>query len=253
MPSHTALSTLQHAYLLHRRPYRETSLLIEAFTASAGRIALIAKGARGGHKGQAAMLQPFQPLLISWTLRGEVGTLTAVEPREPMVALSGTDLFSGFYLNELLMRLLARNDPYPGLFESYDKTLHLLTDPSRAEWSLRLFERDLLESLGYGLLLEQSAEGQPIQPHLNYCYHLEHGPAPAGEQERCLRIGGQTLLALASGEVPGEQARREAKRLMRAALGLYLGNKPLQSRELFSQGLAAGLHPGADVDSNLEE
>lgn len=249
MSSPSAPSVLQHAYLLHRRPYRETSLLIEAFTAAAGRIALIAKGARGGHKGHAAILQPFQPLLISWTQRGEVGTLTVVEPREQRLALRGTTVFSGFYLNELLMRLLARNDPHPELFDSYEKTLHLLDDPTQAEWSLRLFERDLLESLGYGLLLEQSVDGRRIQPQLNYCYHLEHGPAPVGTQERCLQVSGATLLALASDEMPSEQARREAKRLMRAALGLYLGNKPLHSRELFSQGLAAGLHPpGADSD-----
>ncbi len=251
MSSHTAPFTLQSAYLLHRRPYRETSLLIEAFTASAGRIALIAKGARSGRKGLAGLLQPFQPLLLSWTLRGEVGTLTAAEPREQVVALNGTALFSGFYLNELLMRLLARHDPHPELFESYEKTLHLLTDPSHAEWALRLFERDLLESLGYGLMLEQSVDGQPIQPLINYCYHLEHGPAPANGQERCLRVTGTVLLALASGEMPDEQARREAKRLMRAALGLYLGNKPLQSRELFSQGIAAGLNPAPDT--NFEE
>jgi DNA repair protein RecO (recombination protein O) len=248
MSSHSAPSLLQHAWLLHRRPYSETSLLIEAFTASAGRIALIAKGARAGRKGHAAILQPFQPLLISWTQRGEVGTLTAVEPREPRVTLNGTAIFSGFYLNELLMRLLARNDPHPELFERYETTLQLLGNGALAEWPLRLFERDLLDSLGYGLLLEQSVEGQPIQPHVNYCYHLEQGPAAAGVQERCLQVSGKTLLALASGEMPDEQARREAKRLMRAALGLYLGSKPLQSRELFSQGLAAGLHPAADSD-----
>src|SRR5512138_566209 len=115
MSTHAAPTSLQPAYLLHRRPYRETSLLIEAFTAGSGRIALIAKGARGGRKGNAAILQPFQPLLISWTQRGEVGTLTAVEPREQALALHGTTLFSGFYLNELLMRLLARNDPHPEL------------------------------------------------------------------------------------------------------------------------------------------
>ncbi len=250
MPVQTVPTTLQHAYLLHRRPYRETSLLVEAFTAGAGRIALIAKGARAGRKGQAAILQPFHPLLISWTLRGEVGTLTAVEPREPMMTLTGTTLFSGFYLNELLMRLLARNDPHPELFERYETTLYLLQNATVAEWALRLFERDLLESLGYGLLLEQSVDGQPLQPHINYCYHLEYGPVPAPEHERCLQVSGAALLALASGELPGEQACREAKRLMRAALGLYLGNKPLQSRELFSQGLAAGLQ---SADPNFEE
>lgn len=251
MSSHTTPSVLQHAYLLHRRPYRESSLLVDAFTAQAGRITLIAKGARGGRKGNAAILQPFQPLLISWTLRGEVGTLTAVEAREQRLTLSGTALFSGFYLNELLMRLLARHDPHPELFASYEITLQRLGEPAVAEWALRRFECDLLESLGYGLLLEQSVEGQPIQPHMNYCYHLEHGPAAAGEPGRCLQVSGEALLALASGEMPAEPARREAKRLMRAALALYLGSKPLQSRELFSQGLAAGLHPAADP--NFEE
>lgn len=251
MSSLSTPSTLQPAYLLHRRPYRETSLLIEAFTASTGRIALIAKGVRGGRKGNAALLQPFQPLLLSWSLRGEVGTLTAVEPRGQGVALTGSALFSGFYLNELLMRLLARHDPHPEMFERYDVTLPLLADAARSEWSLRLFERDLLESLGYGLLLEQCVDGQSIQPHLDYCYHLEQGPAPVIGTERCLQVSGAALLALASGDMPAEQARREAKRLMRAALGLYLGNKPLQSRELFSQGIASGIYPAAD--SHLEE
>lgn len=251
MSSPAAPTTLQPAWLLHRRPYRETSLLVEAFTPEAGRLALIAKGARSGRKGQAAILQPFQPLLLSWTLRGEVGTLTGAESRGQSVALHGTSLFSGFYLNELLMRLLARHDPHPELFDSYERTLRLLGDGVQAEWSLRLFERDLLESLGYGLLLEQSTAGEPIQAHTDYCYHLEHGPALAGEEARCLQLSGAALLALASGELPDEQARREVKRLMRAALGLYLGNKPLQSRELFSQGLATGLYPAAD--SNLEE
>lgn len=251
MSSHSNPSTLQHAYLLHRRPYRETSLLIEAFTASAGRIALIAKGARGGRKGNAALLQPFQPLLLSWSLRGEVGTLTAVEPREQGVSLSGTALFSGFYLNELLMRLLARHDPHPEMFERYEVTLPLLAEAARAEWSLRLFERDLLDSLGYGLLLEQCVDGQTIQPRSDYCYHLESGPVPASETAGCLRVSGATLRALASGEMPDEKSRRDAKRLMRAALGLYLGNKPLQSRELFSHGIASGIYPAADP--NVEE
>lgn len=238
MSSHATQSLLQHAYILHRRPYRESSLLIEAFTPGAGRIALVAKGARGGRKGSAALLQPFQPLLISWSLRGEVGTLTAVEAREHPLMMNGTALFSGFYLNELLMRLMARHDPHPGLFERYEVTLHRLGEPALAEWSLRLFERDLLDSLGYGLLLDHTADGQAVQPHIDYCYHLESGPVETCGLNHGLTARGETLLALASGEQPGEALRREAKRLMRAALALYLGNKPLQSRELFSQGIS---------------
>lgn len=252
MTSPASSTVLQAAFLLHHRPYRESSLLVEIFTADSGRIGLVAKGVRGGRKGSGALLQPFQPLLLSWTQRGELGTLTGVEARERAIALSGATLFSGFYLNELLMRLLERHDPHPELFASYETTLHALRDPSVAEWALRLFERDLLQGLGYGLLLEQTADGEPIQPQGSYCYHLEHGPLIRQNSEPCLPIRGEALLALASGALPGPGARGETKRLMRAALGLYLGSKPLQSRELFRQGITSGLFGGA-TESNLEE
>jgi DNA repair protein RecO (recombination protein O) len=182
-----------------------------------------------------------------------MGTLTEVEPRELPLQLSGTTIFSGFYLNELLMRLMERHDPHPHLFSRYESTLLQLAAANNAEWALRIFERDLLDSLGYGLLLEHTADDISVEHRCSYCYHLEHGPlladVPSGKG---IMVGGVTLLALASGAVPDETALAEAKRLMRAALGLYLGSKPLQSRELFRQGLAAGLHPPA-TDSNLEE
>lgn len=233
---------LQPAVVLHHRPYRESSLLVELFTAEHGRIGLVAKGARGNRKSSnSALLQPFQPLLLSWIQRGELGTITTVEARDRALLLSGAALFSGFYLNELLMRLLARHDPHPELFERYEVTLQALTRPELAEWALRLFERDLLQSLGYGLLLEQRADGEFIEPQMRYCYHLERGPQPCLGSGQGLVVMGETLLALASGELPSSPGRIEAKRLMRAALALYLGNKPLQSRELFRQSVTAGL------------
>lgn len=229
---------LQPAYLLHRRPYRETSLLLEAFTPEHGRIGLVARGARRGRSGQQAMLQPFVPLLLSWSGRGELVTLTGAEmvtggaPR-----LSGRRLLSAFYLNELLQRLLHRHDPHPALFQDYAVCLQRLAVDSDEAWALRLFEKSLLQELGYGLALTHEAgSGTAVQPQLNYCYHFERGPHPAeGAPQEGVALSGKTLLALAEMLSPDAEAEREAKRLMRSILNQYLGERPLHSRELFAR------------------
>jgi DNA repair protein RecO (recombination protein O) len=229
--------SLQPAYLLHRTPYRDTSLLIEAFTESHGRLGLVARGARSRRGGQAALLQPFQSLLLSWSGRGELHTLTAVEPQHPSLTLHGDSLNSSFYLNELLMRLLPRHDPHPLLYQRYAYTLRQLADSGMDEWRLRLFERDLLQELGYGLLLtHEGGSGEMVQSDACYCYHPEYGPSRQhNNDEPCLSVHGETLLCLAQGEKGGSRCRSEAKRLMRGVLAGYLGNRPLASRELFRQ------------------
>jgi DNA repair protein RecO (recombination protein O) len=158
-----------------------------------------------------------------------------VEPDGVPPGLAGDAVLSGFYLNEVLMRLLPRHDPHSELYASYIQTLELLRDSQDNEWALRLFERDLLQELGYGLqLTHESAAGEPLAPDLRYCYHPEYGPQRLhNDSADCLAVQGETLLALNSGESAGEQCRREAKRLMRAILQPYLGNRPLASRELF--------------------
>jgi len=243
---------LQPAFLLHRKPYRDTSLLIEAFTQSHGRLGLVARGARSRRGGQAALLQPFQSLLISWSGRGDLQSLTAVEPRQNPLRLSGDSLISGFYLNELLMRLLPRHDPHPQLFQRYKHTLQQLSDNGMDEWQLRLFERDLLQELGYGLLLtHEGGSGEMVQDEVCYCYHPEFGPQRwLANNEPCLRVHGETLLCLAQGDEASPRSRSEAKHLMRGVLAGYLGKKPLASRELFRQRY------GTDVSrkpSNLDE
>jgi DNA repair protein RecO (recombination protein O) len=235
MNAHHRVS-LQPAYLLHRKPYRDTSLLLEAITPEYGRVGLVAKGARRPRSRLPGLLQPFLPLLLSWSGRGELFTLTDAEGRGPLRMPPGRLSISGFYLNELLLRLLPRDDPHEELFLAYGEALERLTRDEEAEWGLRLFEKRLLEAIGYGLQLTHVADsgGAAIQPDRQYCYHLEVGPLPAVESTGGLLLGGRTLLALAAEETAAEpEVRSEAKRLMRAALALYLGDRPLKSRELF--------------------
>jgi DNA repair protein RecO (recombination protein O) len=229
---------LQPAYLLHRKPFRDTSLLLEVFTPEYGRIGLVARGARGARSKLKGILQPYQSLLISWSGRGELPTLTSAESQGGGgIFLQGDALISGFYLNELLMRLLARHDPHSRLFSCYHAALQALIKSNDIDWALRLFERDLLQELGYGLLLTQEGQnGAAVEPDARYCYHHESGPQRIfSEQGGRLNVQGATLLALASGECKDRQLRRESKLLMREVLGRYLGSRPLASRELFRQ------------------
>jgi DNA repair protein RecO (recombination protein O) len=225
---------LQPAYILHRKPYRDTSLLLEVFSRNHGRIGLVARGAQGKRSTLKALLQPFQPLLLSWSGRGELQTLTGAEADGIAQIPGGEALLSGFYLNEILMRLLHRHDPHDELYDRYQQTLGKLSEGMEYDWALRLFERDLLQELGYGLQLTHTIEGEPLEATRCYCYNPERGPIPAqDDQADCLTVYGATLLAIDSGENGGVECRREAKHLMRTVLQPYLGNRPLASRELF--------------------
>jgi DNA repair protein RecO (recombination protein O) len=228
---------LQPAYLLHRKPFRDSSMLLEVFTPDHGRVGLVARGARGSRSKLKGVLQPYQLLLISWSGRGELPTLTTAECQDGGVFLQGDALISGFYLNELLLRLLARHDPHPHLFHRYQVALQGLIANAGVEWALRLFERDLLQELGYGLLLtHEGGDGKEVEADARYCYHHESGPQRVyAERHGVLSVRGATLLALAQGECQDAPLRRESKLLMREVLGRYLGPRPLASRELFRQ------------------
>ncbi|CAK0757227.1 DNA repair protein RecO [Gammaproteobacteria bacterium] len=231
---------LAPAYILHRRPYRDTSLLIEAFTARHGRVGLVERGrGRGGAIHQGVVLQPFWPLLLSFSGRGELATLGSCEPDGPPLPLIGGALLCGFYLNELLMRLLPRQAPHTSLFHFYHDALTRLAQHEDEFRVLRLFEVALLRELGYGLLLERDAEkDQPLNPEMRYRYVLDRGPFPTFLEDTCdLAIQGRTLLELGRGELSDATARSEAKRLTRAALALHLGNRPLHSRNLYADYL----------------
>lgn len=246
---------LEPAYVLHRRPWRDSSLILEVLSAGYGRCSLVARGARRPKARLHGVLQPFGALLASWTMRGELGTLTGAEGRGGL-ALQGRALISGFYLNELLMKLLARHDPHPRLFAAYEHALGELgacgaapeAGERREQRALRLFEKVLLEEIGYGLVLDHEVEsGAPIAGEAEYDYYPERGPVAAmsgvrdaGGQAGSLRLRGRSLIALDRGELDDADILREARGLMRLALGACLGNRPLHSRALFRTVAAAG-------------
>jgi len=231
----TSRVSLEAAWILHHYPYRDSSLLLEVFTREHGRIGLVARGARSARGRWRSQLQMLRPLLLSWNLRGELGTLTDVEPRGVLKVLPGRQILCACYLNELLLRLLSRHDPHPGLYAAYEEALVSL--PVAEEQALRIFEKRLLQELGYGLLLDQEADtGDALVPHDLYEYHLERGPVRCdGVRGNGLLMRGASLLALYNDNLSDPQACREAKFLMRAALTRYLGPRPLRTREVLRQ------------------
>ncbi len=228
---------LQPAYVLHRRDYGETSLLVEAFTASRGRLALVAKGARRAQRAgssQAALLQPYQPLLVAWSGRGEVKTLTRAEPAGRAPPLVGDALYCGFYVNELLLRLLGRQDADQVLFAAYQSVLVELA-AGELDAPLRRFELALLGQLGYRPpLTRNAATGEPVCAELRYLVDSERGPLAVSTSVAPGSVGGGTLLALDAGAALGVVEAREARDLMRRLLAPHLGERPLQSRALFA-------------------
>ncbi|VAX09924.1 DNA recombination and repair protein RecO [hydrothermal vent metagenome] len=224
---------LKPAFILHRKPHSNTSLLLECFTAADGRFPAIAKGVFAKRTGSSGLLQPFAPLAIKWVGRGAVKTLAVHEPNGSRIHLAGRALYCGFYINELVMRLLGRNDPHDELFHLYMETLGRLATSTDFEQPLRWFECLFLAELGYGMQLEHEAEnGDPIELDRYYRYELEHGPLMA-KPDAGNTIKGSTLLALAHDTVVDANGRKEARMLMRQVLAYYLGDRPLKSRELF--------------------
>lgn len=249
---------LQPGYVLHRRAFRDSSLLVELFTPQYGRVGVIARAARQSSSRMPGVLQPFRSVLVSWSGNGELPSLSAAEAEGANQWLTGQALLGGFYLNELLMRLLHRFDPHPHLYTVYHNTVQVLGDICRGaendkdnraavallsaklEGALRIFEKHLLEEIGYGLVLEYDVEqGQPIEARQLYVYHPLQGPVrldadPAAVMPNQLTIRGQSLLDLARGHLEDKASLREVKRLMRAALAEQLGARPLNSRRLFT-------------------
>lgn len=226
---------LEPAYVLHSRHYRESSLILEVLSREHGRQALVARGARGSRSRWKNMLQPFRPLLLSWTQRGEMGTLTAADQVASPPPLAAEPLFCGIYANELVMRFLQRADPHPGLFGHYRELLASLAAGGPPQPPLRLFEKQLLESAGFGLMLDRErGTGAPISEEGLYRYVPESGPLREGHPDanREELVSGSALLALQSGEIePGHLP--ELKRLMRRVIQHYLGDRPLKSQSLF--------------------
>lgn len=228
---------LQPAFVLHHRSYRESSLLLDVLTQEYGRIALIARGVRSRQSKLRPLLQPFTPVLLSWQGKTELMTLQLVESQDIPIPLKGKNLLSAFYLNELLIRLLQKHDPYPELYTIYRHTLLELATTTMRQKVLRLFEKKLLDVLGYGLRLDQDiTSGEPFSPDKFYQFLPEQGFALGETVEHAhsvLVFSGKSLLSLADEQLMDEDALRDAKRLMRLALMPLVGGQALHSRKLF--------------------
>lgn len=229
-------SELQHAYVLHRRPYRETSLLLDVLTEKLGRVSVIS---RGGRRKYAAVLQPFNPLIVSCAGRGELLTLKQVEAVKSPWPLQGDALMSGFYLNELLMRVLHRFDPCPVIYEAYETTLAALAQEALPLATLlRCFEKTLLTALGYAFNFK-------VDPALDYYFFPDTGfqVAATAKQPHAFCYSGAVLKAIEADDYAQVATAQAAKRLFRHALQPLLGQKPLNSRSLMKQArhrVAAG-------------
>ncbi|MGB4249052.1 MAG: DNA repair protein RecO [Pseudohongiellaceae bacterium] len=230
---------LQPAYVLHTQPFQNTSLLVDFFCLDHGRIRAVAKGARRPKSRTRALLQPFQPLLVTLAGRAELKTLTAVEGSVNAFNLQGTRLFSGMYLNELLVRLLLFNEGHPELYRSYQQAIIGLHGDRDLQQILRCFELKLLDALGYGFNREDDCTtGQPIDPDALYLFHPDVGfERVAGHTEAHVGnpalFSGSDILSLGSNLSDDRVVSNAARRLTRMALQAHLGDKPLVSRELF--------------------
>jgi len=226
----------QPAYVLHERPYRETSLLIEALTRDHGRVGLVARGVRREKpRWPRGTIAPLRPMLLSWSGKGELGNLTGVDPVGIATPFAGEALMSALYVNELLVRLLPRNDPHPEVFAGYAECLVELSAGGAVAWTLRRFERDLLAELGYALLLEFDGErGDPIDDDADYSYDPERGPIPWHSRPITPGIKGRTLRALTLDDAPDEFTLRQLRHLMRAVLRHHLGGRELNAWRSFA-------------------
>ena len=227
---------LTPAFVLHQRPYRETSLLLDVFSQQYGRVSLVAKGVRSKKRSQSGILQLYQPLLLSWLGRGELHTLTAVEVDKPRYVLRENAALCGLYINELMVKLLPSNIPEVDLFTAYQDVLLGLQQADNTEIQLRLFEKRLLSCLGYGLVLDREIEtDQLIDENGRYIYRADAGLYHWNEGLNETSISGRSLQHLILERDFDKQSLAEIKQLMRSVIHFYLGGKPLQSRELFAQ------------------
>ena len=224
----------QPAFVLHAYPYRETSLVVETFTRSFGRVPLMAKGAKRPTSTLRGLLRAFQPLLLTWGGKSELRTLHKAEWQGGQMPLQGTALICGFYLNELLVRLLHRHDPHEQLFAYYQETLTALSAQKDYIPILRRFEQRMLQELGYALTLGHDVSGKPTVPDIDYCYEIERGPVAWDESNpnHGLRLGGKTLLDMEQGDYSNIATRQQSKTLMRYILNYYLNDQPLHTRQL---------------------
>lgn len=225
------------AYVLHTRPYKNTSMLAEVFCREHGRLSFVVKGAKRSESTMYGIIQAFNSLYVVWGGRGELKNLYSAETVAPRVRLTGDVLYAGFYVNELIMYLLHKHEAHPELFDFYQRCLVGLSENQDMESVLRYFELDLLNELGYGVnMLYDGYSGEQINPDKIYQYDFEHGVSEyRGDDNATLAVSGDTLLALAGHELQTAAQKKQAKHLLRRILEYYLEGRPIRSREILQQ------------------
>ena len=232
-------------FVLHAYPYKETSLIVEAFTRRFGRVGLLARGARRPRSAMRGVLLAFHPLRMTWSASAELGTLMSAEWGGGQASLAGIGLMCGFYINELLLRLLPRDDPHEALFDAYAQALARLAEGASlapvdvgAEQAaiLRGFERRMLAELGYAPVLDRDAvNGARIDAAKHYAYEAERGPVETRRDSGDSVVSGRTLLDMAADDYGNARTRDEARRLMRALIAERLGGQVLHTRAVLSE------------------
>lgn len=233
MTAHPRRVLLAPGYILHHRPYRDTSRILEVLVRDHGRLTLFARGVRGAKPRFGGVLQPFELLLLSFQEGREAGQLTGAESAESVPLLPSGSFMAGFYLNELLLKLTARHDPVPEVFEDYRRALGGLRAGGKIEAVLRVFEKRLLEAVGYGVdLLSEARTGTAIEAHGFYRFQASQGLVPAREGD-AEAVAGSSLLALAKEELPVEgRVLEDARKVLKAVLAERLEGKELATRKV---------------------
>ncbi|OBT17341.1 DNA repair protein RecO [Vibrio sp. UCD-FRSSP16_10] len=229
----SVIEGFQRCFVLHRRPYTESSLILDVFSEEFGRVTILSKGGRSKRSPLKGALQAFTPLLLKWSGSGSMKTLRQAEPISLGIPLSGVNLYSAMYVNEILARVIGQEIPYPELFIDY---LHALTELAQAdnpEPALRRFELALLSALGYGVdFLHCTGTGDPVEPQMTYRYREQQGFIASVRKDH-FTFKGEELIALSERRFTSKLQLSAAKRFTRIALKPYLGGKPIKSRELF--------------------
>ncbi len=222
----------QAVYVLHTYPFKETSLVVELFSKELGRIAVVAKGARRPHSAMRGMLQSFQQLSGAWSGKNELKTLHSLDWSAGLTLIKGEALMCGFYMNELLLRLLPREDPHENLFDYYTSTMQTLANSTGFASTLRRFELKLLQEMGYAVPLLHDENEQEILAEKTYRYEAEYGACELSATKNGVQLSGKALLDMARDDYSDAQTQTQSKQLMRYLLTHYLGDKPLHTRQL---------------------
>ncbi len=235
------------AYLLHHRPFRDSSQLLDLISRDHGRLVLVSRGSRSSRSKIRGFLRPFMPLVVSWVQRTDLGTLTGADVNGAAIYLQGDALLSGFYVNELLLNFLHRHDPQPEIFDLYGQTLRALNGPPAIAPVLRQFEIELLRLLGYAMNFEhEAASDAPLDGQGHYEYRFEQGPVAVRRSDGDMVFSGAELKAIGAGRFADPDVLRAAGRLMHGVIAFHLGGKELKTRRVLVDLHRARIKAGSD-------